>query len=409
MYRQRKTRSYCQGAFKFNLAVWLGMLCYLREVCGRPTVVASDAALAETIRRSQVQVLVSLWTKFKNSRASKGISATSSSLKKLRQPTFTATELAWMVQFNRYASVVTILFYDYLIQFSEEYKFVYRSRWTSIKVAYLFCRYFPLISWSIITFSYVLDHDVSNCRGLVIFQHLAYVILHFCPQFVLMIRAWAFSGQTKGVFVLLSLSLVAYLGIELWAYCSDMRVNRLVFQVFERTGCFRRYDFSKRKFGTSSIFLDITAGAVMTFYWWKTAPSPEGNVWQHLLTLKFNLTVATKGVVFFGFMLLSNISSTLLLMNSFKGFDGIPFMTTLLIPNMLACRFILQLRKTAAPNQIEQLHKISKQIGRAFPDAGLVETEIVVDIEDARRSHSQELSPVEGFDTTELPLDADDE
>lgn len=70
---------------------------------------------------------------------------------------------------------------------------------------------------------------------------------------------------------------------------------------------------------------------------------------------------------------------------------------------------ILQLRKTAAPNQIEQLHKISKQIGRAFPDAGLVETEIVVDIEDARRSHSQELSPVEGFDTTELPLDADDE
>ncbi|PPQ74897.1 hypothetical protein CVT24_003050 [Panaeolus cyanescens] len=175
--------------------------------------------------------------------------------------------------------------------------------------------------------------------------------------------------------------------------------------------------FSEEHKFTSSIALDLIAGAVMASYWWTTGITPEGNI-RRLFILQ--------GIVFFSFMLLSNITSTILLMNSFRGFDGIPFMTTLLIPNMLTFLFqdgsfvltatdaenylfsILQLRRTASPNRDQELHRISKQVGRAFPHTGTIELVTHIDVEEGRDSVDI-ISPVSVVVVEDLPLDDEEE
>ncbi|KAF8970981.1 hypothetical protein BDZ97DRAFT_1651902, partial [Flammula alnicola] len=128
---------------------------------------------------------------------------------------------------------------------------IYRSRWTTLKVVYLLCRYFPLLSWSIILWTLVGDHDLKTCIPAIVVQQVFFIPLQFFPQCVLIMRAWAFSGRKRTTLVLLLPCLGGYLGLQIWGYATHVNLSRQIFVIFGHTGCFRNQSSNDKEFAVS--------------------------------------------------------------------------------------------------------------------------------------------------------------
>jgi len=129
------------------------------------------------------------------------------------------------MQFARYATVATYAFqvYEWLICFSDEYLYVHKARWTSVKIAYLTCRYYPLIIMAMFLWAWIGNHPASVCREVV---KPLYILLPFCitfAQVVFIIRTYAFTGRNKFILAFLVASWMPILGTLLWILITEYR------------------------------------------------------------------------------------------------------------------------------------------------------------------------------------------
>ncbi|TFK17290.1 hypothetical protein FA15DRAFT_605385 [Coprinopsis marcescibilis] len=93
-------------------------------------------------------------------------------------------------------------------------KYVCRGSWTSVKVAYLLCRYYPLLYWPFFEWAFLGEHSVASCDNIVRPIHA-----FFMPMVtVLFMRAYAFSGRNVLVLILLSLCYGFLTGTHIWLF-----------------------------------------------------------------------------------------------------------------------------------------------------------------------------------------------
>ncbi|KAF8152351.1 hypothetical protein B0H34DRAFT_113281 [Crassisporium funariophilum] len=234
-------------------------------------------------------------------------------------------------------AIYSIVVFDFLLLIDQEHRLIYKSRWTWLKAIYLVCRYYPLTVWPFTIWLYVVDHSYETCIPMVTLQQLSFIPLHFFPHCMLIIRVWAFSGRKRWTLALLLACLSGYLAVQIWSTTGNHLVSEIIFATFGRSGCFRRSPHSKNQFA----------------YCLNTR-STHGRLGKLFLIQAFS---------FFCFMLCLNLGSAYLFSrDSSQKPDGTAWVSTLILPNILACRFILQLREQAIPSASFQLQIFSKQI-----------------------------------------------
>ncbi|TFK35879.1 hypothetical protein BDQ12DRAFT_267185 [Crucibulum laeve] len=273
-----------------------------------------------------------------------------------------ASKTAWRIQLTRYpiAAIYAIVVWDFIELLEPEYRLIYKSRWNILKVVYLICRYYPLLIWPIEIWSMVFDHNLKTCEVMVVFQQFSFIPLHFFPQYVLTMRAWAFTGRKNYLFWLLSICLTGLLGIQIWAYTTSLQPRQDGFYLFERSGCFRDRRRNRKRFGyvvLGSLAMDSIAAAVIILHCIRTR-STHGKLGKLFLR---------QGFGFFSLMGFLNSATAAIYLGELRGFDAIGFVNVLILPNLLACRFILQLRQRVYPTEIDQLILISRHVRNAIP------------------------------------------
>ncbi|KIJ64636.1 hypothetical protein HYDPIDRAFT_167906 [Hydnomerulius pinastri MD-312] len=103
---------------------------------------------------------------------------------------------------------------------------IHQEAWTKMKVAYIICRYYPLVVFPFNLWGFVGDHDLSTCYQVVHLLYLALIPLQVSPQqnahtegprvaVIMLLRAYAFTGRRKSLLVIFSATFLVLFAAEI--------------------------------------------------------------------------------------------------------------------------------------------------------------------------------------------------
>ncbi|KAG2031664.1 hypothetical protein BDR03DRAFT_92205 [Suillus americanus] len=107
----------------------------------------------------------------------------------------------------------TLLVYDYLLTFRDEFIYIWDAPWTTVKVLFLLNRYGNLIGQTVIRLEEagLLAHDSQKfCQGFATFTTCFMLLSTESIHILVLVRAWAIWGTRKRVMNILAWSYVCY-------------------------------------------------------------------------------------------------------------------------------------------------------------------------------------------------------
>ncbi|KAF8350333.1 hypothetical protein F5887DRAFT_944877, partial [Amanita rubescens] len=143
---------------------------------------------------------------------------------------------------------------------------VYKSRWNTIKVLYLLCRFMPLVLWLVVVFMLVTGRSPINCTSWVYAQSWIMMTLQFVPECLLLYRAWAFCGQKKPLTWLFCMGFTSYVAVLFWGYSSIMKLNTGANKE-SRIACIISLSNARHAIGFAAVVLDVMVVTAMTCHY----------------------------------------------------------------------------------------------------------------------------------------------
>ncbi|TFK65883.1 hypothetical protein BDN72DRAFT_900340 [Pluteus cervinus] len=257
------------------------------------------------------------------------------------------TLLYFTITNTRYAlaSSYTLTVYEWLLTFSEEVEHIHNMRWCSLKIAFLLCRYYPLISFPFVMWAYIESHPASFCVPIVYPINGLFAPYLIFPQGVMIIRAYAFAGRKRSVLALLASCFVGVVGASIWVFLTDPPVLPLSFyELSGVSGCFP--DYGSNVMGVRVLVLEVSA-ILMDFVSLMV-------VILHCRRELINSSALARfflgqGLWAFAAVLVTNVMALIFFFVPHWAFNRLwlPFVS--LVCNVIACRVILQLRAKALP------------------------------------------------------------
>ncbi|KAL0953972.1 hypothetical protein HGRIS_005131 [Hohenbuehelia grisea] len=250
--------------------------------------------------------------------------------------------------------------YDWALQFGDEYRLVLKARWTSAKVGYLLCRYYPLLAWIVILWAWTGNHKKSLCESVLKPVHCLLIPMQLCSQGVMLMRAYAFTGRNKIVLVLLGLCYFAAIGLNIWGLGAKMSLPHGLFLALGRTGCFPDHSggvLAARMAAVISVavLMDFISLTVVLLHCFKIR-SMQGSL---------GLMFVRQGLISFVVVLLVNVTAAIVYFGRKSQYNGVGLPFMLVLSNLVACRLILGLSRRASPTDT----KIIRQHSQIVRDA----------------------------------------
>ncbi|KAL0961310.1 hypothetical protein HGRIS_006269 [Hohenbuehelia grisea] len=265
-------------------------------------------------------------------------------------------------------AVYAVQIYDWLLNLGDEIELIHNARWTSIKVAYLLCRYLPLLTFPMYLWAWLLNHTKHVCEKIIHPLYGCLMIYQLSAQAVILIRAYAFTGRNKWVLAVLSTCYLAIMGAEIWLFGSRFVVPEEIFFIFGTSGCFGN-DAGAQKSGLfqfhfalqtgmvvlGNFLLDLLMTIVVVVHCFRMG-SVQGRLGKAFLF---------QGLTAFIVMAALNLMAAVLYLRPDRRFNGIglPF---LVLSDVLACHLILDLRRRVSPTEEDLEEEQSRIVHKAF-------------------------------------------
>ncbi|KAF9465766.1 hypothetical protein BDZ94DRAFT_1253102 [Collybia nuda] len=264
----------------------------------------------------------------------------------------------------RYSDVLAV--YEWLITFGDEVALIHHTRWSSVKFAFLACRYYPIVSWAIFIWAFVHDHKLEYCRHIVKTLYLFMIPFQLSAQAVMIMRAWAFTGRTKTILFVLLVAYAILAAVEFWVFAADVDAveQSPITNIIGRVGCFRGQGTGHVRTAKRVAVLLVAACSVdflCTFV-----------IILHCLRLRslqgpLGKTFVVQGVGTFVIMTAVHVTSaTVSFRNTARFAGGIIVPIPLILSNIVACRLMLALRRRASPTETKQNREISRLVRNAL-------------------------------------------
>ncbi|KIY73477.1 hypothetical protein CYLTODRAFT_485330 [Cylindrobasidium torrendii FP15055 ss-10] len=120
------------------------------------------------------------------------------------------------------SSVYAVVVWDWIISLGREYRYVWRTTWTPVKCAYLFCRYWVIIIGAYLIFCFVGNHSLETCQKIYRIPVALAMWNQVGSESVLLIRTYAFFNRSKFVLAFLVSLMVGMIAYQLYVDASRM-------------------------------------------------------------------------------------------------------------------------------------------------------------------------------------------
>ncbi|KAF7770286.1 hypothetical protein Agabi119p4_6260 [Agaricus bisporus var. burnettii] len=253
-------------------------------------------------------------------------------------------------------AMCTLLLYEWLILLDREIELIYKARVSFINVCYILCRYYTAAAWIILMWCYVGDHPKELCTRVVRPVHAILAPCQFTSQGVMLMRAYAFTSRSRQVLLILGLCYLFLVGFNIGVFCAPVDILEELYTVLGSTGCFPDFGdgFMGRRVGYSifaSTLMDFISLLVVSIQCYRTQARD----------VSLGRYVENQGLLGFALVCIINLTCTVIY---FQLSDGTGLPMTLVLPNLVACRLILQLRQRCQPLTETELDARNSRIVR---------------------------------------------
>jgi len=270
------------------------------------------------------------------------------------------------------SAAYTVLFYDWIISLDKEVAFIYPAPWNAVKIAYLFCRYYPLAVAPFLFWGFIGNHDESVCQSHFHALYACVMPTMLSAQFILMLRSYAFSGRKRLVLVALLSSFLSIVGYVVWVVSKELSLTAL-FIIKESSGCFATSNqptagllrvVGAYQLGLISVLTAIFDCLNMFIVIWHCVRqrSTLGPLGQSFLK---------QGVLVYVIMTALNTLTIGMYFTSHMLFQAQGSWFAYILPSALACRLVLLLRRKASPTETELHIQYSHMIDEALEMAAV--------------------------------------
>jgi len=284
-------------------------------------------------------------------------------------------------QLLKYVTVAAyaIPVYEWFVCLSDEYTYVHKARWTSVKFAYFLCRYFPIFVWPVYIWAWVGNNPVAVCAKVVQPLYILVIFPAMLAQVVFIIRTYAFTGRNKFVLAFLFAIWGALLGAQLWKQLSRSIAVPEWQKLLGDFPCSARdqrgavtginaYIHPVMRLCTFLFDTLMMAMVVIRCFRFRSVWGPLGKAFVN------------QGLMAYVMLSALNLAATFVLFNPERKLHGICF----LAPNLscvIAARLILMLRRRADPTGTTEVRNQLQDLQDAIGQLPTVEKGITFDKE----------------------------
>lgn len=241
-----------------------------------------------------------------------------------------------------FCAMYAVVLWDWIISLPREWRFIWKTQWTPVKLAYLFCRYWVITVVPYLLFCFVVDHSRVTCEriykipvGLAMWNQVG-------SQSVLLIRTYAFFNRNKHVLWFLLSALSGVVTYQLYVDAAQMDLLPFFRPPFEYGPCFpmsKPHSAHLLGFFIAPLLFD-TLVTLMTvwkaFYIRRKNGSPNSRLIQ---------TFLREGIFYYILISIANLINGVFYLQPRQVISAINIPLSVMMGPVLACRLILDLRE----------------------------------------------------------------
>ncbi|TFK66849.1 hypothetical protein BDN72DRAFT_843712 [Pluteus cervinus] len=123
---------------------------------------------------------------------------------------------------TRYALLgsFVLLVCEWLANLEDEWRLIHtaQSRWSLLWIAYLLCRYYPIVAYPVILWAYLGNFPAKFCVPIAHPVFALFGPLNVLGPGVMLLRAYAFTGRSQPVLLLFLTCYTTLIAVAVWAF-----------------------------------------------------------------------------------------------------------------------------------------------------------------------------------------------
>ncbi|KAF9567751.1 hypothetical protein CPC08DRAFT_757984 [Agrocybe pediades] len=241
-----------------------------------------------------------------------------------------------------FCAMYAVVLWDWIISLPREYRFVWRTHWTPVKIAYLFCRYWVITVVPYLLFCFVVDHSRETCERIYKIPVALAMWNQVGSESVLLIRTYAFFSRNVYVLWFLLSALGGVVAYQLYVDTTQMLLLPFFKPPFENGPCFpmsKPHSAHLLGFFIAPLLFD-TVVTVMTV--WKAFNIRRRNGGPNSRLIQ---TFLREGVFYYFLISIANLINGVFYLQPRQVISAINIPLSVMLGPVLACRLILDLRE----------------------------------------------------------------
>ncbi|KAJ3504709.1 hypothetical protein NLJ89_g7792 [Agrocybe chaxingu] len=235
-----------------------------------------------------------------------------------------------------------VVLWDWIISLPREYRFIWRTHWTPVKMAYLFCRYWVICVVPYLLYCFVVDHSLDTCKRIYKIPVALAMWNQVGSESVLLIRTFAFFSRNLFVLWFLIAALSGMVAYQLYVDTTQMLLLPFVKPPFDRGPCFpmsKPHSAHLLGFFIAPLLFD-TVVTFMTI--WKAFHIRRRNGGPNSRLIQ---TFLREGVFYYILISIANLINGVFYLQPRQVISAINIPLSVMLGPVLACRLILDLRE----------------------------------------------------------------
>ncbi|KDQ63226.1 hypothetical protein JAAARDRAFT_120933 [Jaapia argillacea MUCL 33604] len=232
-----------------------------------------------------------------------------------------------------------VVLWDWIISLHREWRFIWKSQWTPVKAAYLFCRYWVIVTVPYLLYCFVGNHSFETCQR--IFKIPVALAMWNQHIVVLLIRTYAFFNRNRYLLCFLTSALCGVVAYQLYVDISQMDLLPFVTPPFTSGPCFpMSIPHSAHLLGKIAPLLFDTLVTSVTVWKAITIRRRSGISSSRLIQ-----TFLREGVFYYLLISIANLINGIFYLQPRQVISAINIPLSVMMSPLLACRLILDLRE----------------------------------------------------------------
>ncbi|KAJ8593213.1 hypothetical protein M405DRAFT_786229 [Rhizopogon salebrosus TDB-379] len=249
-----------------------------------------------------------------------------------------------------------VVVWDWAISLPREWRFIWKTGWTPVKVAYLFCRYWVMAVVPYLLYAFVTNHSEAECQKIYRIPVALAMWNQVGSESVLLIRTYAFFNRNNYLLAVLLCALAGVVGYQLFVDTSEMMLLPFVTPPFTDGPCFPMSkphsahllgEFSSRPFASIAPLLFDTIVTAITV--WKAFAIRRRNGGPNSKLIQ---TFLREGVFYYILISIANLINGIFYLQPRQVISAINIPLSVMMAPLLACRLILDLRERGAETTV---------------------------------------------------------